>query len=381
MVHPRSRGDHAVVKFGYNCFHGSPPLARGPPQAGGDPRRRPRFTPARAGTTSDRVSSAFPTPVHPRSRGDHTGEGFALVEVGGSPPLARGPPVHPPANPVLRRFTPARAGTTRRPRPSPRRPTVHPRSRGDHTVGYVAALPVSGSPPLARGPRELMASVGPVDRFTPARAGTTLHLALAFYLRSVHPRSRGDHADTGNQVLAGNGSPPLARGPPTVADGWTWRQRFTPARAGTTMLEAYRKHPGPVHPRSRGDHWRDGQLRQVESGSPPLARGPRTGVRHHPVGHGFTPARAGTTTYRAPRASPPAVHPRSRGDHISLFWRTACHSGSPPLARGPRSSVMRLAVVERFTPARAGTTASGGAGAACQAVHPRSRGDHAGRGR
>ncbi len=376
-VHPRSRGDHIRTDHCRRARLGSPPLARGPRVKPHELGVDGRFTPARAGTTNRSRGHARPSPVHPRSRGDHASTVSTSSFARGSPPLARGPLRHEVLRAQSHRFTPARAGTTLRPRSWPERPSVHPRSRGDHTSAATYDSPCHGSPPLARGPRPTSRG-GPRDcRFTPARAGTTPLNDSAWHLPAVHPRSRGDHYVAAHSLQEAGGSPPLARGPPGDEDVVGVVLRFTPARAGTTRCSGWRRSRAPVHPRSRGDH---PDLRCSDGphyGSPPLARGPR-GQRASPGSRArFTPARAGTTRRSSRRLRRRSVHPRSRGDHSRASDAPDHSRGSPPLARGPRAGVPGGGPGSRFTPARAGTTDRPIDSSRAGAVHPRSRGDHA----
>src|SRR5690606_9915062 len=105
--------------------------------------------------------------VHPRVRGDLAGQDYVVSIRRGSPPRARGPQVRLPRIRDRARFTPACAGTsttsgtTRTPSP------VHPRVRGDLDEDAAYALTRPGSPPRARGPRELAARAEALGRFTP----------------------------------------------------------------------------------------------------------------------------------------------------------------------------------------------------------------------
>ena len=95
----------------------------------------------------------------------------------------------------MRRFSPARAGNTSVARLSRLRPTVQPRSRGEH--GAYAHTETE------------------IDRFSPARAGNTLSLAaLSMY---------------------SDGSAPLARGTLIEGERAEEASRFSPARAGNTL--------------------------------------------------------------------------------------------------------------------------------------------------
>ncbi len=277
---------------------------------------------------------------------------------------------------MTRRFTPARAGTTRSATLNEGLRPVHPRSRGDHVVGVKLRHGFPGSPPLARGPRRRTREVGRRRRFTPARAGTTSGAGGSRCKPSVHPRSRGDHATSIRCQPARPGSPPLARGPQEVGRVLAPVRRFTPARAGTTSRRSCGSAPRPVHPRSRGDHGSNSTPAHGTRGSPPLARGPLD--LDHAAGFvgRFTPARAGTTVSLTLYLSTFTVHPRSRGDHITPQPAFQRKFGSPPLARGPQWRREVRLPAARFTPARAGTTSDAAPPATVWPVHPRSRGDH-----
>ena len=112
-VHPRSRGEHSRTTRGGGALcsgssplargtlqdhaggggalcSGSSPLARGTRGGGRRRARRLRFIPARAGNTTPEISTARPTSVHPRSRGEHPPPPPPGGPIGGSSPLARG---------------------------------------------------------------------------------------------------------------------------------------------------------------------------------------------------------------------------------------------------------------------------------------------------
>ena len=91
----------------------------------------------------------------------------------GSPPLTRGPPpveFNPLCHP---RITPAHAGTTLRTIIKTVDHEDHPRSRGDHLIAYAREFSDLGSPPLTRGPQQVLLVGEPDARITPAHAGTT----------------------------------------------------------------------------------------------------------------------------------------------------------------------------------------------------------------
>ena len=233
----------------------------------------------------------------------------------GSSPLARGTLC--PAATLLRaaRFIPARAGNTspysNRSCPS----SVHPRSRGEHSLDLSEVRDLTGSSPLARGTRGPALAPGHAGRFIPARAGNTLPTQLDRPFLPVHPRSRGEHWDCDSEWQDQSGSSPLARGTHTSNSSDKRSRRFIPARAGNTRELKSWSSFWPVHPRSRGEHPTELTEQQFDDGSSPLARGTH---RRHRLRRGprrFIPARAGNTSPPAPRRSSSTVHPRSRGEH------------------------------------------------------------------
>ena len=214
----------------------------------------------------------------------------------------------------------------------------------------------AGSSPLARGTleRHLVAPRG--RRFIPARAGNTGGRGGRGLRRPVHPRSRGEHMGLLTLPVASSGSSPLARGTRIHHVLHFQSPRFIPARAGNTLPDAWTVSPPAVHPRSRGEHSFAAIRSPGRHGSSPLARGTPGGPFRRRRPDRFIPARAGNTRWwsRTSRAIP--VHPRSRGEHHATAPATASAIGSSPLARGTL-----LAAPDELDGAP---------------VHPRSRGEH-----
>ena len=296
-VHPRSRGEHMPVQGLDVAGIGSSPLARGTRCQHRTEHGEPRFIPARAGNTPARPRPRRRPAVHPRSRGEHARYRAEDGSTIGSSPLARGtrpprrPPrqqasVHPRSRGEHRRSStsvraslgssPLARGTRGVPPGCLLRDRFIPRSRGEHWKERGPHISPAGSSPLARGtPPPTPGSPGP-GRFIPARAGNTRSAAPRTPVRSVHPRSRGEHA-RGPLLGAGTG-------------------RFIPARAGNTSWACCRSARSAVHPRSRGEHSDALPPSTLRNGSSPLARGTPASVVA--VGHDyrFIPARAGNTS-------------------------------------------------------------------------------------
>ena len=150
---------------------------------------------------------------------------------------------------------------------------VHPRSRGEHLTSAPAAIPPTGSSPLARGTRSVPRSLLRSGRFIPARAGNTSAPCSAPPAPPVHPRSRGEHKTDAARIAQDIGSSPLARGTQLARVHVPAVARFIPARAGNTTCPSGHRPASTVHPRSRGEHGRRIFQRGRDFGSSPLARG------------------------------------------------------------------------------------------------------------
>ncbi len=133
------------------------------------------------------------------------------------------------------------------------------------------------------------------DRFIPARAGNTLSESLMASSLAVHPRSRGEHAGRQSDLGRWIGSSPLARGTHRSRCTASQKTRFIPARAGNTECLYSASGGTAVHPRSRGEHVSATLPRWFSGGSSPLARGtPKLG-KFRVMSVRFIPARAGNT--------------------------------------------------------------------------------------
>ena len=295
---------------------------------------------------------------------------------GGSSPLARGTLRRQMRQVLTQRFIPARAGNTGCWTSCAASGTVHPRSRGEHPRRKTRAEQFTGSSPLARGTPAPAEPLNHPPRFIPARAGNTLPAWTMARPTSVHPRSRGEHVAQGDPTMAKPGSSPLARGTQFLGLDLHVSRRFIPARAGNTAsMRTFVAFP-PVHPRSRGEHCSVYRSAPSCAGSSPLARGTRQHRRPRRASGRFIPARAGNTTRPGARAGPSPVHPRSRGEHLCSVTASGEAAGSSPLARGTLVAPSCHENSVRFIPARAGNTGNGIRGTRCRTVHPRSRGEH-----
>ena len=180
-AHPRSRGEHLCPNFPPRFRPGSSPLARGTPVNSPAFYAVKRLIPARAGNTHRYPAPSDSCPAHPRSRGEHGILRLRRLLVCGSSPLARGTRRFLCPATSYGRLIPARAGNTFSSRSSFSRVSAHPRSRGEHVLDFTAKVFGLGSSPLARGTLRGLPRRRAFRRLIPARAGNTF-LAGCFRL-------------------------------------------------------------------------------------------------------------------------------------------------------------------------------------------------------
>ena len=135
-----------------------------------------------------------------------------------------------------------------------RPPTVHPRSRGEHVKFFGSKTKLAGSSPLSRGTHQRGHKGAGIVRFIPALAGNTYPTHTRLSPPQVHPRSRGEHPCGALAATLTDGSSPLSRGTPLLIALKLFGVRFIPALAGNTKLGTPENRARSVHPRSRGEH-------------------------------------------------------------------------------------------------------------------------------
>ena len=231
-ITPACAGTTTITTLAGQPVTGSPPRVRGR-QLGERRGDLPcRITPACAGTTCTLGRRACWRPDHPRVCGDDTRARCPPARLTGSPPRVRGRPLKDGLRGLLRRITPACAGTTAvaranwdavpdhpacagttpRCRSSGTSSTDHPRVCGDDYIPASGIYAVYGSPPHVRGRHGRVDIPGPQARITPACAGTTLRRRYRVGGAADHPRVCGDDSSRPFHRLLGDGSPPRGRG-------------------------------------------------------------------------------------------------------------------------------------------------------------------------
>ena len=151
--------------------------------------------------------------------------------------------------------------------------SVHPRLRGELSGNESKALFHDGSSPLTRGTLRHDSAPLSAPRFIPAYAGNSRLAETSLAQKSVHPRLRGELKSAGVFRKMPDGSSPLTRGTPNKNLQMTGTCRFIPAYAGNSYLINGKKYHQTVHPRLRGELDEKAGLMVINNGSSPLTRG------------------------------------------------------------------------------------------------------------
>ena len=101
-----------------------------------------------------------------------------------------------------------------------------------------AIVQLDGSSPLARGTQDLDRLGYVADRFIPACAGNSYERKKVTEYTSVHPRLRGELSSSNLIVSPCCGSSPLTRGTPNEQSPIKLYVRFIPAYAGNSFNHA-----------------------------------------------------------------------------------------------------------------------------------------------
>ena len=151
--------------------------------------------------------------------------------------------------------------------------TVHPRTSGEHLVLTVNPPNHDGSSPHERGTPVADLGKRCNVRFIPARAGNTIASGIPQAPRTVHPRTSGEHGGMAIGGTMGAGSSPHERGTQLIGNSIAINCRFIPARAGNTKAQVHAFVTAAVHPRTSGEHVPPPPCPGLCAGSSPHERG------------------------------------------------------------------------------------------------------------
>ena len=159
-----------------------------------------------------------------------------------------------------------------------------------------AIVQLDGSSPLARGTQDLDRLGYVADRFIPAYAGNSLDMCRSRCTFPVHPRLRGELFSLLALLARYSGSSPLTRGTRQARHWLRYPSRFIPAYAGNSRETVSRSKSKSVHPRLRGELRLQLPGGRLHNGSSPLTRGTQLAIRQRERGRRFIPAYAGNSS-------------------------------------------------------------------------------------
>ena len=209
----------------------------------------------------------------------------------------------------------------------------HPRVCGKNSLTKTIDVPRTGSPPRVREKpflgRTHISEIG----ITPACAGKTIYWWPSFLDRRDHPRVCGKNTCACELPPACVGSPPRVREKLVFEDGAWSPDRITPACAGKTQNIKSASREVEDHPRVCGKnkswHWQP----YLPAGSPPRVREKQGPKGDQGIPGGITPACAGKTTSDEYRKQKQRDHPRVCGKNFNFITQITQCAGSPPRVR------------------------------------------------
>ena len=232
----------------------------------------------------------------------------------------------------------------------------HPRVCGENCVDCCVRCSRIGSPPRMRGKRNILGSVIPDRRITPAYAGKTTQWLAAMSRVKDHPRVCGENVNIAERIYHKAGSPPRMRGKLFMKHTSSSSNRITPAYAGKTFTAVISINLPKDHPRVCGENAVAVAVFVAFPGSPPRMRGKQfaCGVGRRNVR--ITPAYAGKTRTNLHSYLPRWDHPRVCGENYFCHFTVYRQQGSPPRMRGKPCFHAPSFTSSRITPAYAGKT-------------------------
>ena len=235
---------------------------------------------------------------------------------------------------------------------------------------------IDGSSPHTRGTYERFNGCPAPHRFIPAHAGNILQMLGGNGVDAVHPRTRGEHVEGMIDHHDQHGSSPHTRGTSRMVCANVITVRFIPAHAGNIPRPPAAAPSSTVHPRTRGEHMSLNLPAAVSVGSSPHTRGTYDGPRAHPFPKRFIPAHAGNIHSARAGVRLAPVHPRTRGEHEFAGGKPVSGYGSSPHTRGTFRADGAVHRSGRFIPAHAGNIRRLAGYRLPASVHPRTRGEH-----
>ena len=315
--HPRVCGEKSGGAPSNWAHRGSPPRMRGKGSHFSNTGFCHGITPAYAGkSTRGNLSSSY-IGDHPRVCGEKSISRPKSGPSTGSPPRMRGKVCV--ASELARHsgITPAYAGKRISSYATKKDRKDHPRVCGEKVNMIKYTRQPQGSPPRMRGKVVFGLVCHAAGGITPAYAGKrTVRGACPLWTRD-HPRVCGEKTLTNRNTRVGAGSPPRMRGKGLECRLVPFRLGITPAYAGKRKNHGGVPDPRLDHPRVCGEKPCYCQPDDIAMGSPPRMRGKAHIPAGNRTSVGITPAYAGKSRFDGFRRLLQRDHPRVCGEKVT----------------------------------------------------------------
>ena len=301
-------------------------------------RRSPEYLigsiPARAGEPSTWCTGRSRCRVYPRACGGTPFKGSNHIRVEGLSPRVRGNQPEPVGNHVIIGSIPARAGEPLTGAIKMIGQWVYPRACGGTATWPATYRPWVGLSPRVRGNRTVAANAGRVVGSIPARAGEPTRRERRRRTWRVYPRACGGTIDASELPTIGIGLSPRVRGNRNGSGDSVMAKRSIPARAGEPLTGAIKMIGSWVYPRACGGTYQSSARLEDEDGLSPRVRGNLArNLRVHVVFRSI-PARAGEPVSVPTRIGRRWVYPRACGGTASYDHIDLERKGLSPRVRG-----------------------------------------------
>ena len=236
--------------------------------------RSPQLHPGEKSGLGSKVRDSTPA-VHPRARGEHTSWCQRCSAIVGSSPRSRGTLLEL-VLPILKRGSSPRSRGTHRVIVLAGLPQRFIPALAGNTLEGLNGCSFGRFIPALAGNTTASSRPGRTVRFIPALAGNTAQTHSWPSGHGSSPRSRGTLQRRSRRFAVTGSSPRSAGNTPNVRSP-EGEMRFIPALAGNTAPRARSPRRVAVHPRARGEHAESSPAMRLSRAVHPRARGEHSG--------------------------------------------------------------------------------------------------------
>ncbi len=234
-VHPHTRGEHVSTAAQAGDERGPSPHPWGTPTRAVSLTTAPRSIPTPVGNTATSPPARWTPTVHPHTRGEHEALAEQGEDHGGPSPHPWGTPAKVQEGGLGLRSIPTPVGNTESRPVEEGGVAVHPHTRGEHDGQGVRGVEVRGPSPHPWGTPCLRGADRLNERSIPTPVGNTPSSPTSLPVRTVHPHTRGEHSVTTHRKLRFPGPSPHPWGTLHHPRDLGGRLRSIPTPVGNTL--------------------------------------------------------------------------------------------------------------------------------------------------